>query len=546
MTFPDQMLYSIYLSIPESDSKQEMEEGICTMVEAVFPPERSKLASLIARSILSGAFHSASSEMLEDCEIDLFDSDEDMQEFASEVMRLVMEGVDGHLNIVVGEYVSKKVVNDSVVYEYSDKHLRNRLKKKRSAIKKLNSEMSRIRKRYKKDMASSDLQVRNTALAVAIIDEIHERVGNKANVNTGVTSLKKKHVSVRGNKVKFNYVGKSGMTQSKELTSPQIASTLKVVLKDKKPSAYVFDFDSDGQSMSISPKEVNVFLSDFNITAKDMRGYAANRLIYEELKKVRKGRLPKDVDDKSKQLKEELAAAIDIVAERVGHTSSTCKNQYIMPEIIESFLIDGKVTKVSTLDSDGLIRFADLSSEAGFKDWWGKVKDFFAGSDDEDTDDEIIDDSLVEDDPAPADEDGIEDMVVEDKDLPEHEVAIIVINRLNPDKESCEECVAASKAGYMKISEMITAHKLPGNRRCRSNCGCEVITEDGRFYRSAKLKTKRDLDKEKKKKKYAPVENVGVLRQNYDLGMSGRAPSTDDDEYNATSIPDPLESKSPW
>jgi len=505
-------------------------------------------------------------------------SNDEAGRLVDHVYEAVMSSLQDHIQIVRA-YQSKKVVNDSVVYEYDDKGLARRLDRKRNAIRTLNKGINKIRKSYNKDMTSDNRVVRYSALAVAVIDEIYERVGDRSNTGTGVTSFKRKHVKVTGSKIKFKYVGKSGVRQEKSIDNPHIAKAMKELIKDKKPGGFIFDFVDEGKDVSISSKEVNGYLSQFKVTAKDLRGYAANRLLYDELKSIRKGSLPKDEDDRKRLLKEELKEAISIVAEKVGHEPGTCKSQYIMPEIIEGFLLEGKVKKVSSIDdvlmkqgADIVLGMDNLIAYGGFKDWWKNIlnkvvpekllnifkskkpkddgpkedepepEEVEESSEEDETEDfdEIdISTSPEETDVEVIDEDEKTDSVDREIDFPynPNEVVLLVRNIFGDTEDHCEDCATATETGLIPITDMLKQWGFPGTRQCRHNCDCTLYTEDGRQYEGPHVSKHARLKKEKDRKKEKD-KGISVFRQNFDLGMSGRAPSTDDDEYNATSIPD--------
>jgi hypothetical protein len=91
---------------------------------------------------------------------------------------------------------------------------------------------------------------------------------------------------------------------------------------------------------------VNDYLESFDITAKDLRGFHANREMQDRLKAIRsKGKkLPEDEKDREKILKKEFLKALDETAEAVGHEASTLRSQYLVPNMEEQYLSDGTVS----------------------------------------------------------------------------------------------------------------------------------------------------------------------------------------------------------
>jgi hypothetical protein len=103
-------------------------------------------------------------------------------------------------------------------------------------------------------------------------------------------------------------------------------------------------FAWDGGKVTAS--KVNDYLESFDITAKDLRGFHANREMQDRLKAIRsKGKkLPEDEKDREKILKKEFLKALDETAEAVGHEASTLRSQYLVPNMEEQYLSDGTVS----------------------------------------------------------------------------------------------------------------------------------------------------------------------------------------------------------
>jgi DNA topoisomerase-1 len=241
-------------------------------------------------------------------------------------------------------YLKKKVEESgNVTYTYSDKHVKERNKKKAERLRRLQKSLRKLRSQVKKDLSSSDPGVLLPALAVALIDETYERVGNAESASEmkhyGVTTWLKKHISFSGNKAAVKYVGKSGVRQKKEIKNAKVVKLLKKLSKEKKPGDKILSVDS----FALNDKRVNAYLVPFDITAKDMRGFHANREMLKHLKEFRKKKLPSDDKEKAKVLKEEFKKALETTAKTVGHTTGALKNQYLIPKLEQSFLSGGKI-----------------------------------------------------------------------------------------------------------------------------------------------------------------------------------------------------------
>jgi DNA topoisomerase IB len=235
------------------------------------------------------------------------------------------------------------------IYLYSERQVAERNKAKAERLEKLSGRIHKLRAQVKKDLKSSDRTTALTALAVALMDETAERVGNessKAGDNEdgkphyGVTTWQKSHVSFSGGKATIKYTGKSGVKQEKTVSDKAIMSALKQAYDECGEDGI---FCHEGGKVDAS--KVNAYLKDFDITAKDIRGLHANDGMRAALKKVRSsgGKLPEDKKEREDKLKKEFKEALEEVAGELGHEASTLKNQYLVPGLEDSFLKDGTV-----------------------------------------------------------------------------------------------------------------------------------------------------------------------------------------------------------
>lgn len=242
---------------------------------------------------------------------------------------------------VAARYKGKKVTEEgNTVYLYSERQIQNRNRKKAERLEKLSKNIHKLRAQVKKDLKSEDTATRMTALAVALIDHTFERVGNEESAEEGhfgVTGWQKSHISFGKGKATIKYVGKSGVKQEKHVTDSDILPVLRKAYEECEDGL----FSSEG--CKVDATKVNSYLKDFDVTAKDLRGFHANREMKDNLKTVRKGTLPSDKKDREKKLKEEWKEALELTAKAVGHEPSTLKSQYLVPGLYDAYMKDGSI-----------------------------------------------------------------------------------------------------------------------------------------------------------------------------------------------------------
>jgi len=252
---------------------------------------------------------------------------------------------------VAAKYQKKKEVpktdgkGTTTVYEYSDRQVNKRNKDKAERIEKLRGKMSDLRTQVKKDLSSKDPATKLTALAIALMDETYERVGNEESAKEGhygVTNWQVEHVSLGKGKATISYTGKSGVKHKKEVSNAKTLSVLRDAVKGKKKGEKLL---CDGDECDILAKDVNAYLKPYGVTAKDIRGLHANEEMKTRLKAVRSkgGKLPEDKKERDQKLKDEFKEALEAASEAVGHEASTLKSQYLVPGLEDSYLKDGTV-----------------------------------------------------------------------------------------------------------------------------------------------------------------------------------------------------------
>ena len=148
----------------------------------------------------------------------------------------------------------------------------------------LQKSISKIRKHIKINLASTDEKVKRTATVAYLIDNLAMRVGDEKDVDeadtVGATTLRVEHITINGNKVEFDFLGKDSVRWKKSLEGDkQFIKNIQDFIKGKKSSEAIFD--------KISSTDVNKFLADGKkgITAKVFRTFHASNQVNDYLNK---------------------------------------------------------------------------------------------------------------------------------------------------------------------------------------------------------------------------------------------------------------------
>jgi DNA topoisomerase-1 len=182
------------------------------------------------------------------------------------------------------------------------------------------------------------------ATLVRLLERTLIRIGNeeyaRENGSFGLTTLRERHVRIRGGKLTFEFRGKSGIAHCVSVEDPAIARIVQSCADI--PGQELFQWiDEDGERHGVDSADVNEYLREASggpFTAKDFRTWFAT---VEALQALRK----RPVGNKG-EIKKELVETIAAVARRLGNTPSICRKCYIHPEVLTAFA-DGRLAKLN-------------------------------------------------------------------------------------------------------------------------------------------------------------------------------------------------------
>ncbi|HYM96894.1 MAG TPA: DNA topoisomerase IB, partial [Candidatus Sulfotelmatobacter sp.] len=110
------------------------------------------------------------------------------------------------------------------------------------------------------------------------------------------------------------------------------------------PGQHLFQyFDPDGVRRAVTSDDVNQYLREItgeDCTAKDFRTWAATVLAACALREA-------EPFDSEAEARRNVAAAIDTVARRLGHTRAVCRQSYVHPAVIDAYR-DGSIVSALT------------------------------------------------------------------------------------------------------------------------------------------------------------------------------------------------------
>lgn len=197
--------------------------------------------------------------------------------------------------------------------------------------------LPKIRGRLNYDLSGKLLDRKKViATVVWLLQKTFIRVGNeeyaKENDSFGLTTLRNRHVKVKGSDVKFQFKGKSGVDHLVEVHNPKVAKIIKQCIE--LPGFELFQYvDDKGVRHVVDSADVNEYLADTTkekITAKDFRTWGGTTLSAQTLYGLG------DFEDE-KGLKKNLVESVKAVAQHLRNTVAVCRSYYIHPVIFKSY-----------------------------------------------------------------------------------------------------------------------------------------------------------------------------------------------------------------
>jgi DNA topoisomerase-1 len=179
------------------------------------------------------------------------------------------------------------------------------------------------------------------AAMVQLLEKTLIRVGNdeyaKANNHYGLTTMRDRHATVRGDNVTFKFAGKSGVHHELQLHDAKLARVVRECqeLPDQELFAYR---KADGGWADVTSSDVNGYLKQVageDFTAKDFRTWAGTVLAAQALQEIRSF-------DSQAQAKRNILRAVESVSRKLGNTPSVCRKCYIHPAILDAYM-DGSL-----------------------------------------------------------------------------------------------------------------------------------------------------------------------------------------------------------
>jgi DNA topoisomerase-1 len=243
-------------------------------------------------------------------------------------------------------------------YLYHESHRRAQELRKFQRLTKFAESLPKMRATVNRHLRQQGLgRERVLACVLRILSTCFMRPGSQVyaseNGSYGIATLRPKHVKVKGDLVEFDFPGKSGVRQYRQLRDRQVARVVRASLKV--PGYEVFKYQNgDGAYVDVKRRHINDYIKEVmgeNFSAKDFRTWAGTLVCACAL-----ARAPEELPAKKVARNKRIRAAIKETAEVLGNTPAVCRGSYVCPEVITCFE-KGRVLDTAFENLDDLIAF---------------------------------------------------------------------------------------------------------------------------------------------------------------------------------------------
>jgi len=226
-------------------------------------------------------------------------------------------------------------------YRYHNRFRAHREEAKFRHIVEFGESLAGVRNRVRRDLKRAALDREKVLAAmVRLIDQGFFRVGNEKSAKSestyGLSTVRGKHVTVDGDRLLFDYVGKWKKKQQKAVRDPEVAKLIAELKRMKGPELFQY-VDEHGRVHRVKDRQVNDYIQSIageDFTAKDFRTWAGTLLC-----SIALGMLGQAESRTAR--KRNMKKAIVATAEQLGNTPAVCRSSYICPRLLDEYM-EGK------------------------------------------------------------------------------------------------------------------------------------------------------------------------------------------------------------
>jgi DNA topoisomerase I len=234
-------------------------------------------------------------------------------------------------------------------YRYHDRWRERRDAEKFESMIRFARALPKLRRRVAKDLAKRGMpRERALACAVRLLDRGFFRIGSEdyaeENDTYGIATMQKRHVTVSGDEVSFDYEAKGGQRRVQAIGDPAVAGLVRALRQRRGGGEELLAYKVGRRWVDVKSADINEYVKDVageEFSAKDFRTWSGTVLAAVALA------VSGPAHETKSSRKRAKARAVKEVARYLGNTPTVARASYIDPRVFDRF--DGGLTIAGVL-----------------------------------------------------------------------------------------------------------------------------------------------------------------------------------------------------
>ncbi|HEX8003617.1 MAG TPA: DNA topoisomerase IB [Mycobacteriales bacterium] len=226
-------------------------------------------------------------------------------------------------------------------YRYHDAWRTQRDREKFEHMVEFGRALPALRDRINDDLRTEGLgRERVLACAARLLDLGFFRIGTEGyaeqNQTYGLATIRKDHVTVRGEVVTFDYVAKSGKQRIQSIVEPTVVEVVTALKRRRGGGPELLAYRrADGGWCDLKSADINAYIKEVtggDFSAKDFRTWAATVLAAVALA------VSAEASRSRTARRRAVARMYQEVSHYLGNTPAVCKASYVDPRVVDRYL----------------------------------------------------------------------------------------------------------------------------------------------------------------------------------------------------------------
>jgi DNA topoisomerase-1 len=203
------------------------------------------------------------------------------------------------------------------------------------------------------DIALDDMSREQVlACAARLLDRGFFRIGSEVyavtNETYGLATMRKEHVTLDGDVVRFDYIAKERKRRVQAIVDPEVATIVGTLKRRRAGGEELLAYRRDGRWCDVRSPDINAYLkvaTGRDISAKDFRTWGATVLAAVALSVTAPELLSRTARKRA------IVRAVKEVAYYLGNTPAVARNSYIDPRVFDRYR-DGQTIPLDLVGAD--------------------------------------------------------------------------------------------------------------------------------------------------------------------------------------------------